>query len=277
MAKIGEYNTLKVVKEVDFGVYLDGGNLGEVLLPKRYVPSNCQVENDIEVFIYLDSEDRLVATTEKPLAGVGEFASLEVVSVSDVGAFLDWGLPKDLLLPHREQKQKVTHGQKVFVYVYLDLESKRLVATAKIEKNIDNLPVYYQPGDEVDVIIWAETDLGYKVVIENLYSGMLYRNEVFQPLEPGQKLLGYVKKVREDEKIDISLYKPGYEKIDTHATQILKYLKENNGYCPLGDKSPADEIANTFNISKKTFKKAIGNLYKEKLIRIEPNGIKLIN
>jgi uncharacterized protein len=276
MAEIGKYCTLRVAKEVDFGVYLEDDIYGEILLPKRYVPENCQVDDELEVFIYLDSEERIIATTEKPFAQAAEFAYLEVVSLSSIGAFLDWGLSKDLLLPYREQKIEVDEGDKVFVYVYLDVESKRMVASAKIEKHIDNLPVYYKPGDEVDAIIWSETDLGYKVIIENLYSGILYKNEVFQTLEPGQKLMVYIKKVRDDEKIDLSIHKPGYEKVDDFAQQILLYLKNNSGSMPYNDKSSANEIASTFGISKKAFKQAIGQLYKNKLVSISDDGVRLV-
>ena len=276
MIEIGKHNTLRVVKEVDFGVYLDDGEHGEILMPTRYVPENCKVDDELEVFLYLDSEDRIIATTEIPIAKAGEFAYLEVVSVSTVGAFLYWGIMKDLLLPFREQKQELTEGQKVFVYVYVDAESKRLVASAKIDKHIDNLPVYYNEGDEVDIVVWAETDLGYKVILENLYSGILYKNEVFQTLEPGQKVMAYIKKVRSDDKIDLTLYKPGYEKVDGLAQQILSYLKNHDGFMPFNDKSPAEEISKTFGISKKNFKKASGSVYKNKLITINDEGVRLV-
>lgn len=277
MSEIGKSNKLKVLKEVEFGMYLDGGpELGEILIPKRYIPENCNVDDELDVFIYRDSEDRLIATTEKPFVQAEEFAALEVVSKNNTGAFLNWGLPKDLLLPYREQKLEVQEGQKVFVYVYLDAESKRLVASAKIDKHIDNLPVYYEPGNEVDVLIWAKTDLGYKVVIENLYSGMIYHSEIFQPLEIGQKLTAYVTKVREDEKIDLTLNKTGYNKVTDTTDQIVKLLEENNGTLPYTDKSSADAIRNFFGMSKKTFKMSIGSLYKKRIIEITPEGIKLL-
>ena len=277
MAEIGKYNTLRVIKEVDFGIYLDGGSEhGEILLPKRYVPENIKPEDDLEVFIYRDNENRLIATTEKPFAQAEEFAYLEVATVSETGAFLNWGIPKDLLLPYREQKFELKEGNKVFVYIYLDAESKRLVASAKIEKHIDNLPVYYEPGDEVDAIIWTKTDLGYKIILENLYSGMIYKSEVFQNMEPGTKLTAYVTKVREDEKIDLTLHKHGYAKVDDSAQLLLNYLKEHDGFMPFTDKSPADGIQSVFNMSKKTFKKALGSLYKAKIISLNNNGVRLI-
>ena len=276
MTEIGKYNVLKVVKEVDFGVYLDGGSeYGEILLPKRYVPGELKADDELEVFLYLDSEDRLIATTEKPVVQTEEFAYLEVVSVTKTGAFLNWGLPKDLLLPYREQNNEVKEGDKVFVYVYLDAESKRLVASAKIEKHIDNLPVYYQPGDEVDAIVWMKTDLGYKIIMENLYSGMIYHSEVFRTLEPGCKIPAYVIKVRDDEKVDLTLHRPGYAKVDDSAQKLLNYLNEHNGFMPFTDKSPADGIQSIFNMSKKTFKKALGALYKEKIIILNDDGVRL--
>jgi predicted RNA-binding protein (virulence factor B family) len=274
MAELGKYNTLRVVKELDFGIYLDGDEMGEILMPRRYVPENCQPDDELEAFLYLDSEDRLIATTDKPLAEAGEFACLKVVAITGAGAFLDWGLPKDLLLPYREQQNEVEEGQAVFVYVYVDKESKRLVASSKIEKHVDNLPVYYKEGDEVDAIVWTKTDLGYKVILENLYSGMLYKNEVFQELKPGQKIMAYVKKVRDDEKIDLVLEKPGYEKIDAYSQTILKYLDTHDGFMPFNDKSPADGIQATFAMSKKNFKKALGALYKKKVIIINDEGVK---
>ncbi len=277
MAEIGKINKLTVVKEVDFGMYLNGGEEhGEILLPKRYLPENCSVNDELDVFIYRDSEDRLIATTETPLAKAEEFAALEVVAANNTGAFLNWGLPKDLLLPFREQKTNVQIGDKVFVFVYLDAESKRLVASAKIEKHIDNLPVYYEPGNEVDAIIWAKTDLGFKVVIENLYSGMIYHNEIFQPLEIGQRISAFVSKVREDDKIDLTLNKTGYNKVTDTTDQVVKLLENNNGTLPYNDKSSAEDIRNFFGMSKKTFKMTIGSLYKKRIIEITPEGIKLL-
>jgi predicted RNA-binding protein (virulence factor B family) len=275
MAEIGKYNQLKVAKEVEFGVYLNDEEHGEILLPRRYVPEQCSVGDELEVFIYLDSEQRIIATTEKPFAQAGEFAYLEVVSVSAAGAFLNWGLMKDLLLPYREQRSEVKEGEKVFVYIYLDMESKRLVASSKIDKHIDNLPAYYQPGDDADAIVWAKTDLGYKVIMENLYSGILYKNEVFEDLQVGQSVQVFVKKIRDDEKIDLALYKPGYEKVDDSAHQVLKYLKAHDGFMPFHDKSPAEGIQSVFGMSKKTFKKALGALYKSKLVELVDGGVKL--
>lgn len=276
MAAIGLINELEVVKEVDFGVYLDGGPHGEILMPKRYVPEGCKPGDTLEVFIYLDSEDRLLATNEKPKAMVGDFALLTVVSVTSVGAFLDWGLPKDLLVPFREQQQTMEAGKSYLVYVYLDNESQRIVATSKLDKCVDNIPVDYEVGEEVDLLIAGQTDLGFKAIIDNSHWGMLYKNEVFQPLTTGQRLKGFIKTIREDEKIDLSLQKEGYEKIDDISQSILNKLATNSGFLSLTDKSSPELIKQTLYISKKNFKKAIGALYRQRLISIEDNGIKLL-
>lgn len=276
MAAIGTLNELEVVKTVDFGVYLDGGQHGEILVPKRYVPENCQVGDLLEVFIYLDSEDRLVATTEKPLAMVGEFAMLKVVEITTFGAFLDWGLLKDLLVPFREQQVKMEKGKSYLVYVYLDNESQRIVATSRLDKCLGNIPVDYESGEEVDLIIAAKTDLGYKAIVDNSHWGILYHNEVFQPLHPGEKLKGFIKQVRPDEKIDLRLEKPGYERIDSISAGIMDQLKAANGFLPFTDKSDPEVIVKTFKTSKKNFKKAIGSLYKKRLISIEEEGIRLM-
>ena len=276
MVEIGKINALRIVKEVDFGLYLDGGEKGEILLPKRYVPEQYEIDEIIDVFIYNDSEDRIIATTEKPYAMVGDFALLEVVSVNKIGAFLDWGLAKDLLVPFREQKAKMIEGNSYIVAIYLDDESKRIAATSKIDKLLDNVPAEYEVNQEVDLLIYSKTDLGYKVIINKLHWGMLYDNQVFQELERGQHLKGYIQKVRDDEKIDVTLHKPGYEKIDALAQLILNELKENHGFLSVNDKSTSEEIHELFGESKKTFKKAIGQLYKKGIISINDTGIELI-
>jgi predicted RNA-binding protein (virulence factor B family) len=276
MAILGKMNPLKVVKIVDFGVYLDGASDGEILLPTRYVPENCQVGDTLSVFIYNDSEDRLIATTLTPYAMVGEFACLEVMSVNEIGAFLEWGLMKQLLVPFNEQRAKMCEGGHYPVFVYVDFESKRIVASAKLEKFIDNSHPELEDGQEVDLMIYKKTDLGWKAVINQRYSGVLYNNEVFQTLEIGQKLKGFVKKIREDDKIDLILQKPGFEKIDDFAQRLHELLKEDDGFLPFTDKSRADDIYSHFGISKKTFKKAVGDLYKKKTIILEENGIRLV-
>lgn len=275
MAEIGKLNQLEVVKEVDFGIYLDGGNLGEILMPKRFVPEGTMPGDFIEAFIYLDSEDRLLATTEKPLAMVDDFALLEVVSVAPVGAFLNWGLPKDLFVPFREQRKPMEVGEKYLVYVYLDEDSKRIAASSKIEQFLDNIPLDYDENEEVDLIIVNETDLGYNAIIDNSHLGVLFKNEVFQTLHPGDRMTGYIKKIRSDGKIDLRLDKIGYEKIGGFADEILRKLQQNNGFLPLTDKSSPEEIYQTFGISKKNFKAAIGALYKRRIITLEENGIRI--
>jgi len=277
MTEIGKINHLYVVKEVDFGIYLDGGDLGEILMPKRYVPEGTMPGDHLDAFIYLDSEDRLVATTEKPFAMVEEFALLEVVSVTPVGAFLNWGLPKDLFVPFREQRQPMEEGKKYLVYIYVDTNTKRIAASSKIEQYLDNIPVDYDLDEEVDLIIVNETDLGYNAIIDNSHFGILYKNEVFQPLNPGDRVQGYIKKIRTDSKIDLRLEKIGYEKISSFVDRIIAELQKNKGFLPLTDKSSPEEIYQTFKISKKNFKAAIGALYKKRFIALEENGIRLLD
>lgn len=275
MIKIGQYNTLRVVKDLDFGLYLDGGSDGEILLPARYVPKGVKPGDELEVFLYHDNEGRLITTTVKPNAVVGEFAFMKVKMVSNAGAFLDWGLMKDLLVPYREQKVSMQEGRWYIVYVYLDHASGRIVASARINKFLDNVPAQYEYNQPVDLIVAEETEIGYKVIINNLHWGLLYRSEVFRPLAKGDKLKGYIKEVREDEKIDVSLQKLGYIKIDSISQGILDILKQNGGYLPVHDKSNADEIYTLFSCSKKSFKKAIGALYRRHLVILEEEGTRI--
>lgn len=275
MIEIGKYNTLRVVKVVDFGVYLDGEERGEILLPNEYVPRDCFPEDYLKVFIYFDSEDRIIATTEVPHIQTGEFAWMKVVSTSPVGAFLDWGLRKDLLVPFREQRERMTEGKSYLVYAYVDEATDRIVATAKIEKHLDNVPVDYKPGQEVDVLIARKSDLGYSVIINNLHWGVIYKNEIFQPLKPGQKLKGYIKEVRKDEKIDVVLQKQGYDRIGEVVNKILEKLEDNGGVLDVSDKSAPEIIYNLFGCSKKDYKKAIGALFREKKIELTDTEIKL--
>lgn len=260
---------------MSIGLYLDGDTLGDLLVPNRYVPENISVGDELDVFVYLDSEDRLIATTEVPLAQVGDFALMEAVAVTKVGAFLDWGLSKDLLVPFSEQQQKMEVGKHYLVHVYLDDNTKRIVASAKIDKFLDNLPPEYEPGEQVQLMIASRTDLGFKAIVNGIHSGMLYNNQVFKSLKFGEKVTGYIQKVREDDKIDLLLEKPGYEKIDDISEIILNKLKQNKGFLPVTDKSEPDEIARIFGLSKKNFKKAVGGLYKKRIIDIQDDGIKL--
>lgn len=273
--KLGKYNQLKVVKEVDFGVYLDGDDDGEILLPARYVPDGCKPDDVLNVFIYLDNEERLIATTLQPLVQVGEFACLEVAWVNEFGAFLNWGLMKDLFVPFREQKMKMQKGKRYVVYVHLDEESYRIVASAKVEHFLSTEKPDYQPGQEVEVLVWQRTELGYKVIVENKFSGMLYHNEIFQPLEVGMRLTAFIKQVRPDGKIDLVLQKAGARKVDDFSEVLWQYIKDNDGFTPLNDKTDAEVIYHTFGVSKKTFKKAVGDLYKKRRIVLEEDGIHL--
>lgn len=274
--QIGKKNTLKVLRKVDFGFYLDAEEYDSVLLPMRYAPENLLEGDEIEVFIYLDSEDRIIATTEVPFAKVGEFAYLLVRQVNKFGAYLDWGLPKDLFVPYREQKLRMVEGKKYWVYVYVDNDTDRIAATAKIERYLDKYNPPYSEGDEVMVKIHSKTELGTKVIVDNLYWGIVYKNESFGDLQIGTERLAYIKKVREDLKLDVSFSKSGYQnKISDVENVILSALSDNNGFLPLHDKSSAEEIQEKLSMSKKSFKMAVGGLYKAGKIVIESNGIRL--
>ena len=272
---LGKYNQLEVVKEVDFGVYLNGGDDGEILLPSRYVPEGCKPGDMLNVFIYLDNEERLIATTLQPKVQVGEFACLEVAWVNEYGAFLDWGLMKDLFVPFREQKQKMQKGHRYVVHAHVDEDSYRIMASAKVERYLSKEMPPYQPGEEVEVMVWQRTDLGYKVIVDNQFSGLVYQREIFKALEPGMKMPAYIRQVREDGKIDLTLQKDGLQKVGDFAEVLLQYIKDHDGYTPLNDKSAAEDIYDAFEVSKKTFKKAVGDLYKKRLIVLVENGIRL--
>lgn len=276
MVNIGKYNTLKVAKQVDFGLYLDGGEGVEILLPTRYVPKEAQVGDEIEVFIYHDNEGRLIATTAKPFAQVGEFQFMEVKQVNKMGAFLDWGIMKDLLVPFKEQKMAMKTGKWYLVYVRLDHVTGRVMASARIEKFLNNVPPSYKHGEEVELMVADEMELGYKVIINNLHTGLVYYDETFQRLEKGERMKGYIKEVREDEKIDVSLMPLGYQKVEGIAGTILTALKTQGGYIAVHDKSEPDVIYALFRCSKKAFKQAIGSLYKQHLITLEDKGIRLV-
>lgn len=272
---LGKYNQLEVVKEVDFGVYLDGGDDGEILLPSRYVPEGCKPGDVLNVFIYLDNEERLIATTLQPKAQVGEFACLEVAWINEYGAFLDWGLMKDLFVPFREQKMKMQKGRSYVVHAHVDEESYRIMASAKVERYLSKEKPDYQPGQEVEIMIWQRTDLGYKAIVENQYSGLIYQGEIFKSLEPGMKLTAYIRQVREDGKIDLTLQKDGQKKVEDFSEVLLQFIKDQGGHTLLNDKSAAEDIYEAFGVSKKTFKKAVGDLYKKRLIVLEEGGIRL--
>jgi len=277
MIEIGKYHTLEVVKKVDFGLYLDGGeDAGEILLPMRYVPENCAPGDFLEVFIYLDNDERLIATTQKPYTQVGEFACLKVVSIERPGTFLDWGLMKNLFLPFGEQKRSLKPGDKTIVYIYVDEKTHRITASEKIEKFADKGIPDLTEGQEVDLLIFQKTDLGYKAIINNKYIGLIYENEVFQSVFFGLKTKGFVKQIREDFKIDLSLSKTGVEKITDFADILLDKLQQAGGFLPLTDKTDADNIYKIMQMSKKNFKKAVGSLYKRRIINIEDRGIRVV-
>lgn len=275
--ELGKINRLKVVKRVDFGFYLDGGIEGEILLPMKLAPADCKIGDELEVFIYLDSEERLIATTEEPKAKVGDFAFLQVAWVNNFGAFLDWGLLKDLFVPFREQKMKMVKGHSYIVHLHIDEESYRIVASAKIERYFSKEMPPYKSGDTVSIMIWQKTDLGFKVIVDNRFGGLLYDNEVFRNIKTGDKMEAYIKTVRPDGKIDVTLQKQGRAAVSDFSEVLLNHLRNQGGCSPLGDKSPAEEIYALFGVSKKVFKKAIGDLYKRRLIEVTDAGIKLVS
>lgn len=273
--EIGKYNTLSVIAVTANGVYLDGHELGEILLPNRYVPTDCQVGNNINVFIYVDSAERVVATTEKALGQVGEFVSLKVAQVNKMGAFLDWGLPKDLLVPYNQQHTKMEVGKYYLVRIFLDQHTDRIVASSKLDKFIDIWPAEYQQGDKVKLIIGGKTDLGFKAIVNDLHWGLLYDNEIFQPLRIGKKIDGFIKQVREDGRLDLILTRGSKNRVNSFADKLIDALQKNNGFLPLHDKSAPELIQRTLGVSKKTFKATVGNLLKKGKLTIEQNGIKL--
>jgi predicted RNA-binding protein (virulence factor B family) len=277
MIQLGKRNDMKVLRMVDFGAYLDAGDIGEILLPNRYVPEGCKVGDEVNVFVYLDSEERLVATTQKSLVEVNHFACLEVKWVNEHGAFLDWGLMKDLFCPFKEQKQKMQVGYKYVVYAYIDAVTYRIVASAKLEKFISNERPPYSKGDEVDIIVCQKTDLGFKVIVDEKFYGMLFDKDVFKPLRKGDRMKAYIKQIRPDDKIDVVLQnESGRELVEGFAERLLQELFASEGGClPYHDKTDADEIYRAFGVSKKTFKRAVGDLYKRNLITLSDSGIEL--
>lgn len=277
MAQIGRFNSLQVVKHTDFGLYLDGGADGEILLPRRYVPKDvpCAVGERLDVFVYHDSEDRLIATTLKPRVEVGGFACLKVVAVNHVGLFLDWGLPKDLFLPHSEEKRPLQVGDHCVVHAYLDPRTRRVTATARLDRYLDNTPAKYRRGQAVELLVVERTDLGFKVIVDGRHWGLLHKNELIKPLRSGQRTTGYIRELREDGKINLSLQPQGREAADSLSEQILARLRESGGRLALSDKSSPEDIVRQFGVSKGSFKKAIGGLYKQGLIAILDEHIEL--
>jgi predicted RNA-binding protein (virulence factor B family) len=278
MALIGRFNSLQVVKHTNFGLYLDGGADGEILLPNRYIPKDTpsEVEDWLNVFIYLDSDDKLIATNEKPKVQVGEFASLKVKEVNSIGIFLDWGLSKDLLLPYSEEKRTLQAGEYCVVHVYLDKHTRRITATARLDRYLDNVPANYKVGQAVDLLVAESTDMGFKAIINNQHWGLIHKNEVFKFLRSGKQEKGFIKEVRSDGNISLSLQPVGEQLASSLNAKILSKLRENNGVLPVSDKSDPTVISNLFGVSKGNFKKAIGALYKQGQIVIHADRIELV-
>ena len=275
MANIGERASLQILHEKTFGLFLDGGELGEILLPRREMPIKWALDEVADVFLYNDSEDRPVATLKSPKVMPGQFGRLKCVAVTGVGAFLDWGLPKDLLVPFREQKVRMDIGKNYIVFVYLDEQTGRLIASTRIARHMDKTPPDFRMEQEVDLIIFGKTDLGYKAIINNTHSGLIFANDVFQDLRPGEALKGYIAGIRPDGKIDLSLHAAGRAKVDDLEGQILAELEARGGFWSLGDHSSSEEINSELGVSKRTFKQATGALWKKRKIIIEQNGIRL--
>jgi hypothetical protein len=274
--QVGQLNQLKILEIVERGAYLDGGADGQILLPIRYLPEESRIGDSLEVFIYLDSDDRLIATTEKPYLLLGEFATLKVASLQSIGAFLDWGLQKHLFLPYAEQTRALRVDQDVIVFLYLD-NTGRLAASMRLDRNLKkDAGSAYHDGDAVDLLIAAKTDLGYKAIVDGKYWGVLYANEVFQTLRYGQKIPGFIKTVRADGKLDLGLQRTGHKAGEDIAPKILALLKERGGFLEITDKTSAEIIYELFGVSKKKYKIALGGLYKKRLIKIDDDGIRLV-
>ena len=273
---LGDYNELEVARAVDFGLYLSSDD-GDLLLPRKYVPPGTEIGDRLRVFVYRDSEDRLIATTLEPYARVGQFATLAVRDVSAVGAFLDWGLEKDLLVPHGNLRRPLRPGDRATVFVYLDEASDRIVASAKWEWFLSEAPYPGQPNDAAELLIADETDLGYKVIVDGTHQGLLYHNEVFKPLRLGDVHTGYVRQIRPDGKLDLTLQRPGYDEALAAADTLLAALRAAKGALPLSDKSEPDDIYRRLGMSKKVFKKALGSLYKRGLVQLSPTETRLSN
>ena len=282
MIKVGEYNNLKVIREVDFGLYLDDGAEG-ILLPKRFVPAGTKIGDEVKVFLYHDGEDRLIATTQKPTGILGDIVKLRTVSVTQHGAFLDNGLMKDLFVPKSKQQNSMIPNGEYLVKIYLDEQTGRLAATEKIEPYLSNEELTVKELEVVDLIVYRRTDIGYVVIINNQHTGVLHHNEIYREITAGDKFKGFIKKIYPEDKagadryrIDVAAGKPGYNRVEDETEKILRLLKENDGFLPYHDKSDPEEIYSFFGMSKKTFKMTTGNLYKQRKISFEKDGIRLV-
>ena len=275
MLRIGEYHKLIIDRETDPGLFLRDDEGNEVLLPNKYIPKNFELEEEIEVFVYLDHEERPVATTLEPLVKLDEFAYLKCVETTEFGAFLDWGLEKHLFVPFKEQAYPMKKGSWYLIFCYLDLETERLVASSKVHAFLDNSELTIEPFEEVDLIISNKSDLGYNVIINELHLGLIYHDDIFQPINVGDEMKGFIKKTRPDGKIDVTLQRPGYRSIEPNAQTILDELTRHGGSLKVTDKSAPEKIQQLLKMSKKSFKRAAGNLYKQRLIDIREDGIYL--
>ncbi len=275
MMKVGDYNTLKVLRAVDFGVYLDDGIEG-ILLPKRFMPEGLSVGDEVKVFVYHDSEGRLLATTQQPKGVVGDIVKLKAVTVTNQGAFLDWGLMKDIFVPKSKQLSGMREGAEYLVKIYIDEQTGRVAATEKIEPFLSNENLTVKEKDMVDLVVYRRTDIGYLVIINNKHTGVLHFNEIYQNIGAGDKMKAFIKTIRPENKIDVVIGKPGYDRVEDESSKILRLLQENNGYLPYHDKSDPEEIYSFFGMSKKAFKMATGNLYKQQKITFTKTGLKLV-
>ena len=274
--QVGNYNTLKVSRKVDFGFYLEDGGDG-ILLPTRFAPKGLKIGDEITVFVYHDSDNRLIATTQKAKACVGEVVKMKAVAVTRQGAFLDWGLMKDLFVPASKQLGGMREGGEYLVKLYIDEMTGRVAATEKLEQSLSNDQLTVKEMDQVDLLVYRKSELGFVVIINNLHTGIIHQNEIFGDVQIGDKLKGFVKKILPGNKIDVVLGKPGFQKVEDEAGKIIRLLEENNGYLPYHDKSAPEEIYEFFGMSKKTFKMTTGNLYKQKRIEFTQTGIKLLD
>ena len=275
MIKVGEYNTLKVIREVAFGVYLDDEAEG-ILLPKRFMPEGVKTGDELNVFLYHDGEDRLIATTQKPKGILGDIVKLRCITVTPQGAFLDNGLMKDLFVPKSKQQRGMIPNGEYLVKIYLDEQTGRLAATEKIESFLSNDDISVKELEVVDLTVYRRTDIGYVVIINNIHTGVLHHNEIYRDITAGDKFKGFIKKIYSDNRIDVAAGKPGYNRVEDETEKILRLLKESNGFLPYHDKSDPDEIYSVFAMSKKTFKMTVGNLYRQKTISLEKDGIRLV-
>lgn len=277
MIQLGRKNTMRAERRVDFGMYLTAPDYPDrVLLPERYVPEGLNIGDDIEVFLYLDNEERLIATTDEPVAQAGEFAYMRVRQVNQYGAFLEWGIMKDLLCPFREQKQRMEEGRSYIVHVHVDDDSYRVMASAKVEHFLQDHDGTLHAGDKVPMLVWQKTDLGFKVIVADRFAGLLYDSQIFRDLHTGDRLEGYIAKVRDDGKLDCTLQPQGHERATDFSARLLTYLQTRGGRCWLHDKSPAEDIKAQFGVSKRTYKQAVGDLYRQHLITLTDSGIELV-